>query len=485
MTLPTSGAISFYNINAELGYSNTAQLSLGNTAVRTLFGIATGPICMNSGHGKSNTSVPGAPTIGTATVTSSSSATISFTAPTCTGHLSIDYYQAISTPGCITATGSSPISVTGLTPSTSYTFKVRAHNSLGYGAYSSSSSSVTTSALRGCTVYGAGCYTFVVPATVTSISVLVVYAGTNGSPAYSFNCCGITVNSGGRGGKGGHLGYLNNYSVSGGQSYYSKVGPINGSGASGLFNSACCVSQSTAIAAFAGYYSGSPFWTQSGYSGTNNQGGGGYGAPGVFYYVCGSPAGRGDVGGGGGGAAGYTGTGGVSGTQYQFFCACGLTVRSGLAGGSYNPCGWPPGHLCGAAKGGSGGGGGGGASGAYCCDTYGRAAGGGGGVGIYGLGATGVGGWAYCGCCATRARAGGGGSGGGSGSQGYYCGSNYKVYGGNGGGYGGGGAGASGHQGPHHKGCITTPVPGTGGAPALRIVWPGSSRQFPSSDVGS
>lgn len=53
-------------------------------------------------------------------------------------------YQAISNPGFITATGSSsPITVSGLTSGTAYTFQVQAQNSVGYGGYSDASNSVT------------------------------------------------------------------------------------------------------------------------------------------------------------------------------------------------------------------------------------------------------------------------------------------------------------------------------------------------------
>lgn len=53
-------------------------------------------------------------------------------------------YTVLSTPGSITATGTnSPITVTGLTGGTSYTFQVRAVNSTGNGPYSAASNSVT------------------------------------------------------------------------------------------------------------------------------------------------------------------------------------------------------------------------------------------------------------------------------------------------------------------------------------------------------
>ena len=159
MTLPASGAISLFDVNDELGLSHTAQIGLLCTNVRTLFGTASGAVGMTTGYGKSNTSVPGTPTSVSASATSYSSASVSFSAPACTGHLTIDYYQAISSPGCITATGTSPISVTGLSESSSYTFRVRAHNSKGYGCYSSASGSITTPA-NGYNMYAwgaAGC----------------------------------------------------------------------------------------------------------------------------------------------------------------------------------------------------------------------------------------------------------------------------------------------------------------------------------------
>jgi len=56
MTLPVSpNAISFSQVNTELGLSSTAQISLNDSAVRTLFGKASGAISMSDGRGKSNT----------------------------------------------------------------------------------------------------------------------------------------------------------------------------------------------------------------------------------------------------------------------------------------------------------------------------------------------------------------------------------------------------------------------------------------------
>jgi len=53
-------------------------------------------------------------------------------------------YTALSSPGGLTGTGTaSPITVSGLTAGTAYTFQVKAGNSLGDSAYSAASNSVT------------------------------------------------------------------------------------------------------------------------------------------------------------------------------------------------------------------------------------------------------------------------------------------------------------------------------------------------------
>jgi hypothetical protein len=87
--------------------------------------------------------VPNAPTIGTATA-GAGSASVAFTAPSNVGGSAITSYTAISSPGGITGTGaSSPVTVSGLTNGTAYTFTVVATNSYGSGPASAASNSVT------------------------------------------------------------------------------------------------------------------------------------------------------------------------------------------------------------------------------------------------------------------------------------------------------------------------------------------------------
>ena len=98
---------------------------------------------------------PGAPTIGTATQTGPSTATVAFTAPTDLGAGTITY-TATSSPGGITATGTSPITVTGLTTGTAYTFTVTASTPGGTGPASAASNSVTPALPAIGSAYGGG-----------------------------------------------------------------------------------------------------------------------------------------------------------------------------------------------------------------------------------------------------------------------------------------------------------------------------------------
>lgn len=90
--------------------------------------------------------LPDAPTIGSASNAQATSIDIAFT-PAGTGGL-VTTYRALSTPGSIqTTSSSSPITVTGLTPLTSYAFQVRAENSSGNSAYSQASTALSTTAV--------------------------------------------------------------------------------------------------------------------------------------------------------------------------------------------------------------------------------------------------------------------------------------------------------------------------------------------------
>jgi uncharacterized protein (TIGR02145 family) len=93
--------------------------------------------------------VPGAPTIGTATA-GNAQAIVTFTAPASNDGSAITGYTVTSSPGGFTGTGSeSPITVTGLTNGTAYTFTVTATNANGTGQASSASNSVTPSTVPG------------------------------------------------------------------------------------------------------------------------------------------------------------------------------------------------------------------------------------------------------------------------------------------------------------------------------------------------
>jgi streptogramin lyase len=97
-----------------------------------------------------STTVPDAPTIGIATSLSPTSASVTFSAPVSNGGATIETYTATSSPGSITGrvlqAGSGTITMSGLTSSTAYTFRVTASNSVGTSSVSSATVSITTPA---------------------------------------------------------------------------------------------------------------------------------------------------------------------------------------------------------------------------------------------------------------------------------------------------------------------------------------------------
>jgi len=109
-------------------------------------GIWTEQAVMQANGAGNWPNAPGAPTIGTATNTGAGgTVSVAFTAPTFAGLPAvITSYTVTSSPGGLTGTGaSSPITVSGLTDGTAYTFTVTATNSSGTGPASAASNSVT------------------------------------------------------------------------------------------------------------------------------------------------------------------------------------------------------------------------------------------------------------------------------------------------------------------------------------------------------
>jgi len=108
--------------------------------------IATSQIMLPAYQGVFSTktgTVPGAPTSLVATA-GNAQATVSFSAPTSDGGNAINSYTATSSPSGFTASGAaSPLTLTGLSNGTSYTFTVVATNALGNSVASLASVSVT------------------------------------------------------------------------------------------------------------------------------------------------------------------------------------------------------------------------------------------------------------------------------------------------------------------------------------------------------
>lgn len=456
MTLQASGAISLFDVNTELGRTNNTQLGLLCTNVRTLFGDASGAVAMFDGYGKSNTSVPGAPTGVSGTSTSCHSVSVSFSAPASNGGLSIDYYQAISSPGCFSATGTSPISVSGLSPSTSYTFRVRAHNSKGYGCYSSSSGSVTTCALQGsCAFTTGGCYCYYKVSGVSRYSAIAIGAGAGsnrevpgGSGAQSvrnymnwsipspwavYVACGGGVNY------NNYAPQRNGVNVSTGI-YGYRSAPNNCPGG------AIVTAKNAGLAGYGAYYYGSSC-THTCYS--RIQLSCNFASYCVGFYSA-------------SGSYGDYSTGGGAGTNNRPTAQNFYNNSNGYGGGSSSSggtgcntqyCHFHP----------SGGGGGSGIY-AFVGDIhYGKASGYGGGIGSNG-GTNGG-----CGSSSNSARGGNGGSYGGGGGAGY---ANYTTY-----------YCCCGGSYVHY--VSSSGFGGNGGSGAVRIVYPGDTRQFPKCNVGS
>lgn len=415
-----------------------------------------------------NILAPDAPTIGTATATGPTTATVSFIAPANNNGSTITSYTAVSSPGNITGSvsqsGSGTITVSGLTAGTSYTFTVYATNAIGNSISSSPSNSITTIAVGQVTyavssatngynlvsTTGNGFFTsssFTVPAGVTSISIVTIGSGAGGLYRDTFV---PPV-----GGAGGGLAYRNNISVTPGETLTVAHGPGGGgtyvSDTNRRWASSSTVWRGTPFSSGSELLCGAKGGQSGWFSGSGSSVVPTYGSVGDAYIpgVGASPSTRGSSGSnstsgwglggkggagtygttintGGGGAGGYGGAGGLGADNYD-------------VGGN-------------ASAGANGGGGGGGKT------TTNVQAGQGGGTSVLGQGSNGAAG--------TNGTGTVGGAGGG-GTAGTYTGQG-RLYG------GGGGSMTLSSWNSNNQVA-------QGGPGAVRIIWPGTDRQFPST----
>lgn len=124
-------------------YSDTSLLSAQIYYYKVSAINAAGTGLASTAANATATTVPQAPTIGTAADGGTgTTVTVTYTA-NATGGKAVSVYTATSSPGSITGTGSSPITVSGLTTGTAYTFTVTATNANGTSTPSAASNSVT------------------------------------------------------------------------------------------------------------------------------------------------------------------------------------------------------------------------------------------------------------------------------------------------------------------------------------------------------
>ncbi|GHT37424.1 hypothetical protein FACS189435_2410 [Bacteroidia bacterium] len=151
----TTGAAALESTDINISGAGTTVDVTGNISGNltvsdgtvTVTGTVSGTSTVTGGTVSINgatVTVPGAPTIGTATA-GNGQAIVTFDAPASNGGATITRYTVTVNPADVSPVNgtSSPITVPGLTNGTAYTFTVTATNSVGTGAASAPSNSVT------------------------------------------------------------------------------------------------------------------------------------------------------------------------------------------------------------------------------------------------------------------------------------------------------------------------------------------------------
>lgn len=221
MTLNSStGVISGTSSSASAGSFTVRATDSGGNYVDRAFTMA-------------RQTVPNPPTSVVATKTATIGAiSVAFTAPTA-GYTPTSY-TVTSSPGGITGTGSSsPITVSGLTGGTSYTFTVTSTSAEGTSAASSASSAVAAPTTLSTTFNTSGTWT---NPGVSAVEVLVVGGGGGGG----FGSSNSSAGWGGGGGGAGGVRYSSSLSISPNTNYSVTVGGGgggDGNGGSSTFSS--------------------------------------------------------------------------------------------------------------------------------------------------------------------------------------------------------------------------------------------------------
>lgn len=309
---PTTSPATFSGTTSPVTVTN-----LTSSTQYTYTVIASSPYGNSSesdaSSGVTATTVPQAPTIGATTV-GSGFATVAYTG-NATGGSAVTTYTATSNPGGFTGTGASPITVSGLTNGTAYTFTVTATNANGTSEASSATSSVT-------------------PSANVVVNYLVVAGGGAGA-GWGYGC-----NKGSGGGAGGYRNFTSQ-ALNPGTNYAVTVGAggagSGGNGAKGS-NSTFANNSSTGGGGGAGEGSG-----RNGPGGNGGSGGGAsadYGNPqggtgneGNYTPPEGYDGNRSMYGGFGGGSGGAAGASPGPGTTNSI---TGTNITYAKGGGSVN-----------------------------------------------------------------------------------------------------------------------------------------------------